>query len=172
MESWRSSRPSPWLLSCFSQDRTGLNGIASISQRKFSGPDETAVLDTGKKHSPRSPTRMGSGGSGSPCRKREVEGPGRWRGTACHGCRPTSAWPISLPGMAFSLPPLPGQQLSSAKTQLEGLHLQEALCDVLGRQQFPAHSPGDSESLKGLPCLCSQGPGVDPGPVQKPSLSW
>lgn len=63
------SPSSPRLLSCFSQDRTGLDGTASLSHRKFSGSDETAVLGKGKKHSPTSPACTGSGVSGSPCRK-------------------------------------------------------------------------------------------------------
>jgi len=53
------------LLSCFSQDRTGLDGTASLPHRKVSGSDEAAVSDKGKKHSPTSPVCMGSGVSGS-----------------------------------------------------------------------------------------------------------
>lgn len=84
--SWWGAPPSPRPLSCFSQDRTGLDGTVSLSHRKFSGSDETAVLDKGKKHSPPSPPCTGSGASGSPYRKgRETaQGGGEGdRGRAC-----------------------------------------------------------------------------------------
>lgn len=140
------SPSSPRLLSCFSQDGTGLDGTTSLSHRKFSGSDETAVLGKGKKHSPTSPACTGSGVSGSPCRK------GRWvrvvrgdRGRPCPSYLYAPApqpllGPLSSPEMAFSSPLPPGQQWSSSKTQIKGPHLQEALSGVPGRLLFPAHS--------------------------------
>lgn len=95
--SWWGPPPSPRPLSCFSQDRTGLDGTVSLSHRKFSGSDETAVLDKGKKHSPPSPPCMGSGASGSPYRKGREMGQGGGegdRGRACPRCLYTPApWP-------------------------------------------------------------------------------
>lgn len=99
---WQGSHPSPWLPSRFSQDRTGLNGIASTSHRKSSGPDEIAVLDKGKRHSPRSPTCMGSGGSGSPCIDREEKGLGRWRGGKAEPTAPAPRLFAQAPLTAWS----------------------------------------------------------------------